>query len=176
MGHEFEIPISHLDAGGRDVTFPLRGAWVRGALEGHEATSTGKDGVLALRASKSGTDVVLRGHLDVELVAPCARCLEPVTFAVTEDISWLMVPRAAHREPGAGEYEMTALDADTFPYDGETLILDDLVRDELVLETPMIPLCSEDCPGMSPPRMSTREGGGVDPRLLPLLHIKPQKP
>ncbi len=33
---------------------------------------------------------------------------------------------------------------------GRRSVLDDLVRDELVLEIPMIPLCSEACPGMSP--------------------------
>ena len=173
--HEIEISISDLDASGRDFAFPVRGAWVRGALEGHEATSTGRDGSLARRASKSGTDVVLRGHLEVVLVTPCARCLEPVTFGVDEEISWLMVPRSAYRDPGPGEHELAALDADTSPYDGDTVVLDDLVRDELVLATPMIPLCSEDCPGMSPAREG-RDGAGVDPRLLPLLQIKLEKP
>jgi CheY-like chemotaxis protein len=48
-------------------------------------------------------------------------------------------------------YEFSPEEADTLPFDGETVVLDDLVKDELLLEIPMIPLCSETCPGMGTP-------------------------
>ena len=35
--HEFTIPVSELDAGGKEYDFVVRPAWVRGAFEGHEA-------------------------------------------------------------------------------------------------------------------------------------------
>ncbi len=75
-------------------------------------------------------------------------------------------------------------------------MLDDVVRDELILETPIFPLCSEDCPGMSAAlgpsyeahtqasRTTSRNLNGdgaagpsadVDPRLLPLLRLKTQR-
>ena len=61
----------------------------------------------------------------------------------------LMVPAAKVKpQARAEEVEITESEADTVPYEGEILVFDDLVRDELLLETPMIPLCSEDCPGM----------------------------
>ena len=176
MAHEFQIPVSDLDAGGKSFSFPVRAAWVRGTLEDHDATATDRDGALEVRASKSGVDVVVRGHLEVQLSATCARCLGPVTFEVKQEISALMVPRSAYKDPEQGEYEFSPSDADTFPYDGDLVALDDLVRDELVLETPMIPLCSEDCAGMSPTREAQPgpqgRATGVDPRLLPLLNIK----
>ena len=171
--HEFSVPASELDAGGKDYDFTVRAAWIRGALEGHEATAAGSDGRLSLRASKSGNDVVLHGQLTADLELPCARCLQPVTVHVDQPFSVLAVPAKALKSPDVEEYEFGADEADVMPYDGETVVLDDAVRDELVLELPMIPLCREDCPGMSPPSGNKEEERkALDPRLAPLLRLK----
>jgi uncharacterized protein len=177
---EFTLSAGDLDSGGKQYVFPIRAAWMRGALEEHEATAEGTDGVLDIRASKSGTDVVVHGTLEAALTVPCARCLEPVRFDVREPVSVLYAPRAAvtGRE-SADEREITAAEADTLPYDGETVVLDDMVRDELILQTPSFPLCSEDCPGISPsPEPEDRKGApdrDIDPRLLPLLRLMDPK-
>ena len=77
---------------------------------------------------------------------------------------------------GEVEYTLEDAEADTLPYDGETVVLDDLVRDELLLGVPMIPLCSEDCPGMSPAPGSDAkapsEKKDIDPRLAPLMAFR----
>ncbi|WP_394848282.1 DUF177 domain-containing protein [Pendulispora brunnea] len=174
---EFRVPVSELDVAGKDYDFPVRASWVRGALEGNEAAPAGDDGRLEVRLSKSGSDVVVHGRLRFELTAPCARCLEPSRIPVDEKLSLLMVPASRNKAPDVEEYEFTPEEADVVPFDGDNVILDDVVRDELVLQIPMIPLCSEDCPGMSAPGVSgadptedTKES--VDPRLLPLLRFK----
>lgn len=184
---EFSIPISDLDAAGKHFRFPVRTSWLRGALEDHEATANGPDGELDIRVSKSGNDVVVHGSLKAELTIPCARCLEPVKLPIQQTLSVLMVPRSQLKTSGHGkdeEQELSAEEADVLPYEGDSIVLDDLVRDELVLETPMIPLCSEDCPGISPPpeAMASEASGGsgektsekapLDPRLAPLLRFK----
>src|SRR5262245_41367031 len=190
---EYTIPVNDLDAGGKEYRFPVRAGWVRGALEGHEATSSGSDGALVVRASKSGPEVVVQGRLDAELTVPCARCLEPARLPVHSDITVLFVPRGSKLGPakkheakkndaknegrGEGGRELTDDEANTLPFDGETVVLDELVRDELVLEVPMIPLCSEDCPGMSPAPDPERLGDKpIDPRLAPLLDFAARKP
>lgn len=158
--HEFSIPVRDLDAAGKPFRFTVRAAWLRGALEGTEVQPAGDDGAFDVRVSKSGTDVVVRGKLAAELVVPCARCLEPARVSVKEDLSALAVPRSKMREekrkgasPARDETaeEESPPDADMIAYDGDTLVLDDLVRDELLLAVPMIPLCSESCPGISRP-------------------------
>lgn len=171
--HEFNIPVTDLDAAGKAYTFAIRHPWLRGVLEGHEATATERDGKLDVRASRSGADVVVRGTLDVEVRLPCARCLEPFAAPLHAELGVLYVaaPRVEAREGGPEqEYELASGEADTLPFDGETVVLDDLVRDEVLLEIPMIPLCSEACPGMSAaPGAPAEEPRGVDPRLAPLL-------
>jgi uncharacterized protein len=206
--HEFEISVTDLDASGKDYTFPVRAAWLRGVLEGTEIKSGSEDGEVSVRASKSGTDVVIHGHLHAELVAPCARCLNDASVVVDGPVSVLMVPtkKLAKAEPqkaapktdsktekktegkkskkGRSEedddYVFSPDEADVAPYDGDTVVLDDVVKDEILLEMPMIPLCSEDCPGISPPATEASafaaktdsEADHIDPRLLPLLELK----
>jgi uncharacterized protein len=150
---ELPIPLHDLDAGGKAFHFELRPAWIRGALEGTDAGAEDAGGEVDVRASMSGVDVVIHGRLKAELTVPCARCLEPARVPIDEDITILAVPRAAVR---AAEARRTADaedpgDADIVPYDGDVVVLDDLVRDGLLLGIPMIPLCSEGCPGISPP-------------------------
>lgn len=178
MAHEFVIPVSELDAGGKDYTFPIPVAWMRGALEDTEATPViGKDGSFSVRVSKSLGDIAVSGRLTAELEAPCGRCLQPARVAIDQRVAVMFAPKASLRSPKA-EHELTADEADVLPYEGETLVLDDLVRDELVLEIPMIPLCSADCQGIAPPPPSEESApdDAVDPRLAPLLKLKAAVP
>ena len=177
--HEFTIKSLDLDAGGRDYRFAIRSPWIRGELEGHEATATARNGTLAVRGSKSGPDVVVHGTLDASLRVPCARCLEPFDIDVHSDVSVLYVPGSRVKSveaSGEVEYTLEDAEADTLPFDGETVVLDDLVRDELLLGVPMIPLCSDDCPGMSPaPETDAKNPSGkkeIDPRLAPLMAFR----
>ena len=133
-----------------------------------------------LRLSRTGGDVVVHGTIDAAVVVGCSRCLEPARVVVHEEISALAVEdrgdnrvRDKGRDPGE-EIELGGdLESDLIRYDGETLVLDDVVRDVLLLGIPMLPLCSESCPGIRPePSQPMAETFGVDPRLQPLLHLK----
>ncbi len=207
--HEFEISVTDLDASGKDYTFPVRPNWLRSVLEGTDVKSGATDGEVTVRASKSGTDVVVHGHLHAELVAPCARCLNDASVVVDGPLSVLMVPakkltkaeppKASSKSADAkadkksegkkakksrseedDDYVFSPDEADVAPYDGDTVVLDDVVKDEILLEMPMIPLCSEDCPGISPPATEASafaakpdsDADHIDPRLLPLLELK----
>jgi uncharacterized protein len=169
--HEFAIWVHELDAAGKPFHFPVRAAWLRGALEGTNVTPAESDGDLDVRVSKSGRDVVVRGTLRAELIVPCARCLEPARVAVEDEVTAL-----ALEAPGApvdgDDAEMAAPEADTIAFDGDTVVLDDLVRDELLLGIPMIPLCSEACTGISHEPQGGPPADDLDPRLRPLMRLK----
>ncbi|MBI4953165.1 MAG: DUF177 domain-containing protein [Myxococcales bacterium] len=71
----------------------------------------------------------------------------------------------------ADEYEFASEEAEVDRYDGETVVLDDFVRECLLLEIPTFPLCSESCPGIaSAPLLAATPVSDhqVDPRLAPL--------
>jgi uncharacterized protein len=79
-------------------------------------------------------------------------------------------PAKESKEKEPPEYEFSSDEADLDTYDGETVVLDGFVREAILLEMPIFPLCSESCPGIRP---SPEAGDGgdtrpVDPRLAPL--------
>jgi uncharacterized protein len=79
--------------------------------------------------------------------------------------------KRAAKEKDLPEYEFSSEDADVDTYDGETIVLDDFVREAILLEMPIFPLCSEDCPGIRPASSDDVDEGAephVDPRLAPL--------
>jgi uncharacterized protein len=181
--HEFSFPISELDPGGKQFRRPVRTAWLREVLDGTAIGPSERDGELDVRLSKSGDDVVVRGSLSAVLVVPCARCLSPAVVPVHEELSVMAVPGAAAPkrdkrggDDDDGEADVDPGEADVIAYEGDILLLDDLVRDELLLGIPMIPLCSEACPGIRPEQASSdassAEDESIDPRLAPLLKLK----
>jgi uncharacterized protein len=170
---EFSVPTSDFDASGKRYRFSVQASWLRGAFEGTDVSAAAKDGELDVRLSKSGTDVVVRGTVTAELFVPCARCLEPARVTVKEPLVALLVPAAGARHGAADvEDEPDAGQPDVASYDGETVVLDALVRDELLLGIPMVPLCSDSCPGIRPDNLTESGARAVDPRLRPLMRLK----
>jgi len=175
---EFEIPVHDLDAAGKRFRFPLRVDWLRSTLEATDVRPALADGELDVRVSRSGNDVVVRGAIRAELSVPCARCLEPAAVSVREEVSALAVASSTAVKAGnpsdSDDEDLPTEEADVIEYDGDTLVLDDLVRDELLLGIPMIPLCSDGCPGIRPRAAEDVPADVIDPRLEPLLRLKKQ--
>jgi uncharacterized metal-binding protein YceD (DUF177 family) len=88
--------------------------------------------------------------------------------------------RAKNRIAGADEaadegVELGSEDAARDTFDGEIVVLDDFLREFLVLELPLYPrradLPSEPTPAIAPPSPATEPKATVDPRLQPLAAI-----
>ena len=186
----FVIPIRDIDAAGRQCELTVSAAWLRGALEGCEIQPAGPDAQLSVLVSKSGRNVLVRGTLSVDLVVPCARCLEPVHVRSRAELSLLLSPatpaarppeavRAGARRPPVGEFTTGEADVDT--YEGDEIVLDGFVREAVLLEAPIFPLCSETCEGIRPivdpaPGTPSEVPSVSDPRLLPLLELGKRRP
>ncbi|MDI1434178.1 MULTISPECIES: YceD family protein [Polyangium] len=79
--------------------------------------------------------------------------------------------KRAPKEKELPEYEFSSDEAEVDVYDGETVVLDGFIREAILLEMPIFPLCSEACPGIRPASPEAVEGGAeppIDPRLAPL--------
>lgn len=72
----------------------------------------------------------------------CRRCLKPVGDILVSEVRELYRPRP----PG----EPLDQDEETYPLRGEMLDLRPLVRDAILLELPIAPLCRDDCAGLCP--------------------------
>jgi len=107
----------------------------------------GTDVDLDLRLESVVEGVFVSGTARVDVVAECARCLEPVTWDETADIEELFVhpPQDAH-----GHVTPEADDDDDAPpsIEGDLIDLEATMRDAVVLTLPIAPVCREDCAGL----------------------------
>jgi uncharacterized protein len=102
----------------------------------------------AVRLEKHGRDILVRGHLQGHLQLTCSRCVENYDAPVDADFDLLLVPGPG---PAGGEAEeLSAPDLDLDYYSGETLGLETVIREQIILMLPLKPLCAEDCKGICP--------------------------
>ena len=80
----------------------------------------------------------------------CRRCAEPVTGELRD-------PRCASASPSPARRRPT--DEELYPITDDDIDLGPLVRDAIVLELPMAPLCREDCAGLCPQCGANRNEG-----------------
>lgn len=162
---EFAVPVRDLEEGPRTYVFPIRPAWAKAELEEGEIKAIADEGKLEVQLTKTGTDIWVDGRIALEVEMPCARCTQPAHVPIEAELKIMMVPESAKdEEDDEGDFAY---------YDGQTAVLDDLVRDEILLGIPMIPLCKESCWGMS--TGPQKEEPPIDPRLEPLKRIKLSK-
>ncbi len=93
-------------------------------------------------------DIRIKGSLSTSLEWACARCLEPVLLDVKRDFDLLYRPLGA--DAGRSELSVTAAEAEVSYYEGEGLLLEDVLREQVLLAVPLKALCRDDCKGLCP--------------------------
>jgi uncharacterized protein len=93
-------------------------------------------------------DIRLRGRFAGSFQIPCARCVEPVETALSADFDLIFRPAAADAE--ATERSITAPETEIGYYQGDSLLLEDVLREQVLLSLPARTLCKPDCKGLCP--------------------------
>ncbi len=110
-------------------------------------------GELTIESIERGVSVT--GFLTVHWVGDCRRCLESVPGIERPFVDEIFQIGA---EPGG----------DLIPFDGETVVLDQVIRDTALASLPLSPLCRPDCAGPDPERYRPGIGERVgDPDAPP---------
>jgi uncharacterized protein len=124
-------------------------------LEGVIAAPEGSTVQLELRLESVSEGVYVSGTADVELVGECSRCLDPLADSLQVEIAEL------YAYPDSVTEETT--DADEIPrLLDETVDVEQAVRDAVVMELPLAPLCAPDCLGLCPECGGRRADLGAD--------------
>jgi len=93
-------------------------------------------------------DIRVSGELSTQLQLLRARCLEPVVQDVSRKFDLLYRPLGA--DAGREEISVTGAEAEISYYQGEGLLLEDAVREQVLLAVPLKVICREDCKGLCP--------------------------
>lgn len=116
-----------------------------------------------LQLEMAGAELIAQGTVAVAWEGPCRRCLETQRETLEFDVREIF-----ERVPDEGE---------TYPLDEDQVDLEPMIREAVLLNLPVAPLCRDDCGGPDPERFPTsvasddvhgdasNEGGG-DPTPL----------
>ena len=108
---------------------------------GMAAVPPGEQLTLDLKLESVVEGVLVSGTVTAPVAAECARCLTPVADTVSVPVTELFAYPDSATEQTSEEDEVSHLV-------GDLLDLEPLVRDALVLDLPLSPLCREDCRGL----------------------------
>ncbi len=132
---EFQPDVIDLGGEAKQLT-PLKASGHAEVVEEHH----GKNQVIK--------DIRLRGHLSAGLELQCARCLEPVQQDVKRDFELLYRPLGT--DAGRDELSVTDAEAEIGYYQGDGILLEDVLREQILLALPLKITCREDCKGLCP--------------------------
>lgn len=93
-------------------------------------------------------DIRLDGELKTTVELTCARCLEPVVENIDRKFDLLYRPLGV--DAGKEEMSVTGAEAEIGYYQGEGLLLEDALREQVLLALPLKVICREDCKGLCP--------------------------
>lgn len=93
-------------------------------------------------------DIRIVGDLSTKVEMLCARCLEPITREVANKFELLYRPLGT--DAGKEELSVTAVEAEISYYQGEGVLLEDLLREQVLLALPLRAICRDDCKGLCP--------------------------
>ena len=124
-------------------------------------------------------DIRLRGKFSGKFQVPCARCVEPVEIALSADFDLIFRPAGADSE--APERSITAPETEIGYYLKDSLLLEDVLREQVLLSLPVRTLCKPDCKGLCQrcggnrnTQECTCEEGLNDPRWEALSGLRSQ--
>ena len=98
--------------------------------------------------SRKRQRVRIHGQVATEVEVYCDRCLAPVAMPLKAEFDVSYDPPDAIEETDSTELQPD--DLETSVYTGETIDLDELVREQLLLALPLRSLCRAECKGLCP--------------------------
>lgn len=93
-------------------------------------------------------DIRVQGNFATRIDINCARCLDPVTRDLNKDFDLLYRPLGV--DAGRDEISVTQAEADIGYYAGEGVLLEDILREQILLAVPIRTVCRDDCKGLCP--------------------------
>jgi uncharacterized protein len=127
-------------------------------------------------ARRVGNEVRLRGKISASAEVDCDRCLKSVGVPIETEFDVRYVTAQDYESGNAAALQEEDLGLSVF--DGETIDIDELVREQVLLALPARALCKEECKGLCPVCGTDRntdpctcESREVDPRWAGLKAV-----
>lgn len=162
------IDILHMPDEGKEISYQEDPAAI---LLSPEFEFKGKIDVQAF-LYKTGRTLIARGKIDATPAFQCGRCSKSFDLPLMIDFDQIFVPKnpirpALHKKPNEkkgprsshkaksgvpnpAQEEEEGESPDENYYEGSSVTLGEMIREQVILAFPMRPLCSPDCKGLCP--------------------------
>lgn len=136
----------------RQVDFDLEKEWLARVLSGkHSSDFSVLGGHRArIHVRRTGLDVQLSAECTLRLQTGCAACLKNFELDVPVVFSLTLKPRPQSDGPLPEELELSREDLEECFYEGDTIDLEEILREQIILALPMYPRCTPECKGLCP--------------------------
>lgn len=105
-----------------------------------------------IRENRGGKNIVedirLVGSVATEIENPCARCLEAVHNTISEQFDLLYRPLGVDAK--GDEVAISEAETEIGYYQGEGLLLEDVLKEQVLLALPVKQVCRANCKGLCP--------------------------
>lgn len=125
----------------------------------------------------SGNKVFVNGHVDARAAVECDRCLQPVELPVSADFTLDYITGTDYESSPVAE--LTEAEMSVSVFDGRSIDVDEIVKEQILLAVPIRMLCRDDCKGICPECGIDRNTGecqcvtdDIDPRWAALRNLK----
>jgi len=124
----------------------------------------------------AGTEVFVNGHIESRAQVECDRCLKLIETPVNTDFDLQYITGRAYESSDVAELTPDEMSVSVF--DGETIDVDEIVKEQILLAVPTRMLCRPDCKGICPDCGIDKNTGDcncganeVDPRWAALKNL-----
>src|SRR5215472_606906 len=157
------VKVEEIGEDGLELDEAIDAKFLEDALA-HRGEETGFRAVHGARLKatlrKVSGGVMLTGQFQADVSAPCKRCLAEVGASLPVSFQLNLMPRARADDEESGELEADERaeragsfrleEADREWFDGKTIQLDPILREQVLLALPMNLVCTESCRGLCP--------------------------
>lgn len=167
------VKIEEIQGNGLERTEPINSKVLHAALQEAGGMSLINASPLEAHFKKVSNRVFVRGSFSVDVGVPCKRCTDDVAEHLDVNFNLRMVHEPLAQRPDehatpeheskharkrrekkeddgqaelAASFELDEIDAE--PFDGKTIDLDPVVREQVLLALPVTVVCKEDCKGL----------------------------
>lgn len=99
------------------------------------------------RATRSAEDIIVEGSLTGTMKSQCGRCLNGFKMPLDMTMQVVFAPQEEPEADGGGKIDI----GENFSYyDGNDIDLSQEVKDLILVNLPISPVCREDCKGLCP--------------------------
>jgi uncharacterized protein len=109
--------------------------------------STGFTATLSIKPTGAGI-FSITGRAKAEIVLACSRCLKDFPYRIDTELSVELAPISSLGT--SPEHELESSELDTEFYQGDEIDPVELVKEQLLISIPMVPLHGPDCKGLCP--------------------------